>query len=122
MIGNRSDIGGTDLKPEDFSEIFCHDAHAVGLVIYPETGVEDAVIDGIKWPISRSRTEDLSIIEKMKSVIVRKTQSREEQITAMKRINMKSEEFLEVSFIPFYIHQHRRSQITEELCTGIYRT
>jgi hypothetical protein len=91
-------------------------------VVYPESCIQDAVIDRIQWSISRSRGENLPIIQKMKSMIVRKTQSTETDIASDEILYIWSEEFEEVRMISLHDKIICHSNISEQFYTTIDRT
>lgn len=81
MIGDRTDIGSTHFEPEHVSEIRCTKPHEMRFVMHPESRIQDAIINRIEWSISRSRRENLSVVQEMKSMVIRKSKSTKTYIT-----------------------------------------
>lgn len=67
--------------------------------MYPESGIKHKIIHRIQRTISRDRREDFSIIKKMKTMIVRKTQTAETDITSDEVRYIWSEELEEIRMI-----------------------
>ena len=70
MICDASDIGRTDFEDEDISEIFGRHTHAMGLILRPESRRENTLVNRIEESFSRHAREYMTIIKKMKSVII----------------------------------------------------
>ena len=75
MICDASDIGRTDFEDEDISEIFGRHTHAMGLILRPESRRENTLVNRIEESFSRHAREYMTIIKKMKSVIIHRTKS-----------------------------------------------
>lgn len=91
MICDTSDIGRTDFEDEDISEIFGRHTHAMGLILRPESRRENALVDRIEESFSRHAREYTTIIKKMKSMVIRKSQTTKTYITSPEILYFRTE-------------------------------
>lgn len=68
----------------------------------PQSGIEHTPIHRIQRTISCNRRKDLSVIEKMESMIIREAQSTETQIASIKVSPIRSKNILERETVSFH--------------------
>ena len=73
MIRDRADIGCSDFEAKYFSKCLSTNTHQIGFIVYPETSIQDTIIDRVEWTIPHHGRNNFSIIKKMKSMIIRRT-------------------------------------------------
>ena len=102
MIGDRADIGRAHFEPEYVSEIRCTNSHQMRFVVYPESSIQDTIINRIQWPLSRSRGENLSVVQEMKSMVIRKSESTKTYITSDEIFYICSEKLEKIRMISLH--------------------
>ena len=91
MIRDTSNIGRTDFEDEDISEIFGRHTHTMRLILRPESRRENTLVNRIEESFSRHAREHTTIIKKMKSVIIRKSQTTKTYITSPEILYFRTE-------------------------------
>lgn len=71
-------------------------------VVYPESSIQDTIINRIQWPLSRSRGENLSVVQEMKSMVIRKSESTKTYITSDEIFYICSEKLEKIRMISLH--------------------
>ena len=73
MICDTADIGRSDFEPEYITKMLGSESHTMRFIVYPETSIQDTLINRIEWTITIERRDHFTIIDEMKSVIIRES-------------------------------------------------